>query len=166
MSTCTRAEEGAGILADSWMGGRMAWRVQPEVPAEPDERMLINRQVVKREEADRRTDKQTPSVQRPSNSNTHMALYTQMDKHKGDRRLVRGDGSIRLFAVSPRSVCSVSWRVFKTYTLESWRELSPSALSLFSSLPLDSHSNCLPLPLFPNLTLYSYLNTSQTTIHH
>lgn len=67
--------------------------------------MLINRQVVKRVEADRRTDKQTPSVQRPSNSNTHMALYTQMDKHKGDRRLVRGDGSIRLFVVSLRSVC-------------------------------------------------------------
>lgn len=83
MSMCTRAKEGGtGILADSWAGGRMAWRVQLEVPAEPDERMLINRQVVKREEADRRTDKQTPSVQRPSNSNTHMALYTQMDKHK------------------------------------------------------------------------------------
>lgn len=88
--------------------------------------MFVNRQVVKREGADRGTDKQPQPVQRPSNSNTHAALVTQMDKHKGDRRLVRRDSCIHLFPVSPRSPCADSWRVFKTYTLKQ-KSVIPSA---------------------------------------
>lgn len=109
-SSSVRERQGGG-------GAQRPPRVRPEVPVETDERVFLNRQDAKREEADRRTDKEPEPVQRPSNSSTHTALVTQMDKHKGDRRLVRRDRCVHLFPVSPPSPCALSWRVFKTYTL-------------------------------------------------
>lgn len=77
------------------------------------------------------------------------ALDRQMDKHKqGDRRLVRQDGSsIHLLPDSSRSVCSVSWSVFKTYTLYTLTELS---------LCLPTVSICLAPPCLNTFLLHVF----------
>lgn len=86
-------------------------------------------------------------MQRPTNRNRQCFRRTDGQTQQGDRRFVRQDGSsVHLLPESSGSVCSVSWSVFKTYTLSTLTELS---------LCLPTVSICLSLLCLSVSSLFS-----------
>lgn len=63
------------------MAGRAPGEMAVETERERDVQMNVHRQIVKREEADRRTDKQTYRQCRGQQTETDSTLDRQMDKH-------------------------------------------------------------------------------------